>query len=153
MAGLLNISEMGALALHTMLQVANRKRQGYDDWLNVGDLAVDLQASRHTLHKVTKMLVQAGFLESARGPSGGVRLLARPQDIRIADIIEAVEGPLATGGCLFERRVCSPVAVCQFCGITADLQQSVWDYFTGTTLHDLVKRLPDGGESPESENT
>ncbi len=142
MAGLLNIGEMGALALHTMLQVAKRKRCRQDDWLNVGDLAVDLQASRHTLHKVTKMLVQAGFLESARGPSGGVRLLARPEDIRIIDIVEAVEGPLSASGCLFERRVCSPTSLCQFCGITSDLQEKIWEYFTKTTLHDLVERLP-----------
>ncbi len=147
MAGLLNISEMGALALHTMLQVANRKQQGFDSWLSVGDLAVDLHASRHTLHKVTKMLVQAGFLESTRGPSGGVRLRAEPRDIRIVDIIEAVEGPLAENGCLFERRVCSPGAVCQFCGITTDLQHQIWGYFVGTTLEDLVKRLPDAAET------
>lgn len=40
-------------------------------------------------------LRRAGLLESARGAGGGYRLATEPAQIRLADVIRAVEGPLA----------------------------------------------------------
>lgn len=140
MPGLLSVGEMGALALHSMLEIAKRGESG-DGWLSVSDLADSLSASRHTLHKVTKRLVTAGLLDSSRGPSGGVKLREKPSDIPLLKIIEAVDGEIGLGGCLFARRVCQPEAVCQFCGITSDLERMVHGYFASTTIADLIARM------------
>lgn len=43
----------------------------------------------------------AGIVESQRGSEGGYRLAREPHEIRLADVIRAVEGPLAT---IQERR-------------------------------------------------
>jgi Rrf2 family protein len=42
-----------------------------------------------------RTLVQRGLLESERGPSGGYRLNRPPNKITVADVIEALDGPIA----------------------------------------------------------
>ncbi len=41
-------------------------------------------------------LRQAGLVASQRGPDGGYRLDGKPEDITVADVIRAVDGPLAS---------------------------------------------------------
>lgn len=144
MPGILNMGEMGALALHTMLEVAKRRRENKVDWISVTELADILDASKHTLHKVSKRLVEAGLLDSSRGPLGGVKLSGDAGQVTLLEIIEAVEGQVNSTGCLFARRVCSTESICQFCGITQDLENVVRGYFATTTIADLAKRLIPG---------
>jgi Rrf2 family protein len=52
-----------------------------------------------TAQKLVSILTKAGLLRSARGTGGGI-MLARPAAaISVADIIEAVEGPIALTIC------------------------------------------------------
>ena len=46
------------------------------------------------LENILQQLRQADLVESTRGPHGGHRLAHPPQDIAIADVIRAVDGPL-----------------------------------------------------------
>jgi Rrf2 family protein len=46
------------------------------------------------LLKVLKPLVSARVLLSIKGPNGGYRLARAPGDISMADIVEAVDGPI-----------------------------------------------------------
>jgi Rrf2 family protein len=50
----------------------------------------------HFLENILGELRNAGIVRSHRGPDGGFRLAKPPEAITIADIIRAVEGPLAT---------------------------------------------------------
>ena len=44
-------------------------------------------------------LATSGLLTSARGASGGFALAKAPSEITLADIVEAVEGPIAMTVC------------------------------------------------------
>jgi FeS assembly SUF system regulator len=57
-----------------------------------------------TAQKLVSRLTAAGLLESARGTGGGVRLARPPAAISLADIVEAVEGPIALTTCVDEER-------------------------------------------------
>ncbi|MFZ0379739.1 MAG: Rrf2 family transcriptional regulator [Solirubrobacteraceae bacterium] len=48
------------------------------------------------LENILSELRVAGLVRSQRGPEGGYRLAKPPQQVTIADIIRAVEGPLAS---------------------------------------------------------
>ncbi|PYX07335.1 MAG: SUF system Fe-S cluster assembly regulator [Acidobacteria bacterium] len=64
-----------------------------------------------TVSKVLKTLLQSGFLVSHRGINGGYNLARGAQEISVAEIIAALEGPIAltecstdiSGLCDFER--------------------------------------------------
>jgi len=48
------------------------------------------------LENILNQLKSAGVVRSQRGPEGGWWLLRAPEDLTVADVIRAVEGPLAT---------------------------------------------------------
>ena len=52
-----------------------------------------------TAQKLMGRLASAGLLSSARGTGGGFRLAREANGISLADIIEAVEGPIAMTQC------------------------------------------------------
>lgn len=54
---------------------------------------------RPTVSKVMKDLARAGLLVSRRGAQGGFCLAREPARITLAEIIEAVEGPIALTEC------------------------------------------------------
>ena len=57
-----------------------------------------------TVQKLVSRLSSAGLLESTRGTGGGFRLSRPPASISLADIVEAVEGPIALTSCVEEGR-------------------------------------------------
>lgn len=57
-----------------------------------------------TAQKLMGRLAIAGLLRSTRGIGGGFRLARDPAQISLADIVEAVEGPIAMTACVEEGR-------------------------------------------------
>ena len=62
-------------------------------------LAEDTELSLSTVAKVLKELSRHGFLDSRRGVRGGYYLRHDAQTIRILDLIEALDGPIALTEC------------------------------------------------------
>jgi Rrf2 family protein len=63
-------------------------------------LAEETGVPQATAHKLVHTLVRAGLLHSLRGVGGGVKLARPAAAISLADIIEAVEGPIALTACV-----------------------------------------------------
>ena len=53
-----------------------------------------------------KQLARTGLLQSARGVSGGYGFARPPAGISMAEVIEALEGPIAVTGCVEEIGEC-----------------------------------------------
>lgn len=138
MTGVLNVGEMGALALHTMSELALLRTENAETRISVPQLAKRLVASTHTLHKVVTNLVAAGLIESVRGPNGGVRLLREANDISLLTIIEAVNRKVTGNRCLFTKPACPEGAPCPFTFLTRDLEEILGRYFSETTLEKLL---------------
>ncbi len=79
--------------------------------------AADLSAScalpLPTVSKLLKELAQDGLLESRRGTKGGYALARAADSISMADIIGAVEGPIALTDCIeADGAICEIEALC-----------------------------------------
>jgi len=59
-------------------------------------LADAQQIPLHFLENILGDLKQAGIVATRRGPEGGYRLARSPAEVSVADVIRAVEGPLAS---------------------------------------------------------
>ena len=68
--------------------------------LNATQLAEETGLPLPTVQKLVSKLSSAGLLESARGTGGGFRLARPAAAITLADIVEAVEGPIALTACV-----------------------------------------------------
>ncbi len=64
------------------------------------ELAAETGISLPTTQKLVSVLSKAGLIRSVRGSGGGIQLARPAAAITLADIIEAVEGPIAMTSCV-----------------------------------------------------
>jgi len=84
--------------------------------LSATDVAACTGVPLPTAQKLMGRLAAAGLLESARGSGGGFALARPAEDISLADIVEAVEGPIAMTACVEnggERHDCALESSCR----------------------------------------
>ena len=72
-------------------------------------LAALLELGAAYLNKQLQALVKAGIVASTSGPRGGFTLAKEPAQIRVLDIVEAIEGPASAFRCT-EIRQRGPLA-------------------------------------------
>ncbi|MCP3729571.1 SUF system Fe-S cluster assembly regulator [Sphingomonas sp. MG17] len=82
-----------------MLSAAAR-HCGISGRLNATVLSDETGLPLPTVQKLVSRLSSAGLIESARGTGGGFRLARPPATITLADIVEAIEGPIALTACV-----------------------------------------------------
>ncbi|HEY0116867.1 MAG TPA: Rrf2 family transcriptional regulator [Allosphingosinicella sp.] len=76
-------------------------------------LAAETGIPLPTAQKLTGRLAAAGLLVTARGAGGGFKLARPALAISLADIVEAVEGPIAMTICVDEsRHDCALTSAC-----------------------------------------
>ena len=63
------------------------------------ELAAATRVPVPTAEKVLKLLARADLLASHRGAHGGYSLVSTPEEVTVAAMIEAIEGPLALTEC------------------------------------------------------
>jgi FeS assembly SUF system regulator len=63
-----------------------------------------------TVAKILKLLAKGKLVESARGINGGYRLVQKPERISMADVIAALEGPVALTACVDGGDECCSIA-------------------------------------------
>ena len=92
----MRLSSMADYAVVAMVAAA---RHCGAQQVNAGQLAQETGLPAPTVQKLVSRLVSAGLLRSSRGIGGGLRLARPAAAINLADIIEAVEGPIALTTC------------------------------------------------------
>ena len=81
--------------------------------LSATELAGETGVPLPTAQKLMGQLAACGLLSSVRGAGGGFALARPPTDISLADIVEAVEGPIAMTVCSEGRNDCALDAHCR----------------------------------------
>lgn len=74
--------------------------------VSAGRLAEETGLPAPTVQKLVSRMTSAGLLRSSRGAGGGLRLARPAAAITLADIVEAVEGPIALTSCMEDSRAC-----------------------------------------------
>jgi Rrf2 family protein len=108
----------------------------------VRDVAGRQRIPLRFLEQIFQELKRAGLVESKRGPRGGFRLARSPDEVRLGDVIRAVEGPVALAPASARRRDRHAVADMREVAdaFLADLGRSVERCFDDVTLRDLCAR-------------
>lgn len=76
------------------------------------ELSLETHIAAPTVSKLLKKLSKAGLVESSRGATGGYRLSRPPEQTSIAQIVDAMEGPIAVTGCSVHGGGCNIQAHC-----------------------------------------
>jgi len=95
-------------------------------------IAQEEKIPAHFLAKILQELARKGMLSSNRGPSGGFALRVPASQIRLLDLVEALDGPA-----LAESLDEAPWALDSW----RDLHSRIMDYLERNTIADVVKAL------------
>ncbi len=79
---------------------------------NAGGLSAETHIPMPTVSKLLGVMSRGGLLTSHRGQSGGYMLARPPTDISVADIVGAVDGPIALTDCLTDDGDCGIESLC-----------------------------------------
>jgi FeS assembly SUF system regulator len=93
-----------SLADYAVVMLTAAARHQGDGWLSANVLADETGVPLATAQRLSGRLAAAGLLRSTRGSDGGFALARAAEDISLADIIEAVEGPIAMTSCVEQGR-------------------------------------------------
>ncbi len=133
----MRLSSMADYAVVTMSAAA---RHCGASRVNAGQLAVETGLPAPTVQKLVSRLVAAGLLKSTRGVGGGLRLARPAAAISLADIIEAVEGPIAMTSCGDGgRHDCTLEAACQMRPQWPQVNQAVRGALAQVSLTQLTQ--------------
>ncbi len=80
--------------------------EGRTDTVRAAEMAAALHSTPTYLPQVLRPLVRAGWLDSEPGPTGGYRLAGDLSTRSILELIEVVEGPIATEECVLRGGPC-----------------------------------------------
>lgn len=101
------------------------------------DLSSQLGLPGPYLAKILQGLVQAGILESVRGPKGGFRLTRPSHRITVGEVVAALEGPDAMEGCIMGFPTCGGDHPCPLHDAWGAVKAQVTTSMTEATIRDL----------------
>ncbi|MEE2775595.1 MAG: SUF system Fe-S cluster assembly regulator [Acidobacteriota bacterium] len=112
-------------------------------------LAREAWVSTATAAKILKVLARDGLLDSHRGANGGYALAREASRITVADIISAMEGPIAVTECVDDSPVeCSVQSVCQVRGGWQKINDAVRRALEEITLVDMAETIHSNEANP-----
>lgn len=120
-------------ALRTLMYLTTRSGRA-----TIAQVAELFDISVHHLAKVINALARLGYIRSIRGIGGGIELARRPEEIRLGDLIERLEGNLHLLECVETENVCAIQSFCKLKGVLADAERVQRDYLNGVTLLDVT---------------
>jgi FeS assembly SUF system regulator len=109
---------------------------------NARELAADAHLPLPTVRKILKHLAHHGILEAHRGVKGGFSLARRPQEVSVADVLGALEGPLGLTDCTAHSGDCRLEPVCIVRSNWKKINRVVLDALRRVSLAEMAQPLP-----------
>ena len=119
--------------------VLGKMAQNRGEMATAPDLADTTTLPQPTVAKILKLLAREGVLTSHRGTNGGYALDRDPSQITIAEVIAALDGPVALTACVdgVEGR-CGVENLCPMRGRWDKLNSAVRGALESVTLAEII---------------
>lgn len=124
------LTDYGVLVLNQLTDVGAIK-------LSTEDLVAATSLSLPTVRKVMKTLVDGGLVSAQRGANGGYRLARAASQIRMLDVVQAFEGPIALTDCAGHEQSCEIVESCSLSAKWGGVNELLVQFLIRVTLQDL----------------
>ena len=146
---MLKVSQKAEYALRAMIELALQRDRSGDALVSARSIAEAQQIPLRFLEQQLGALHKAGLVESFRGAGGGCRVARDPAGIRMADVIDAVEGPLYPMTCLDEHdHTCWQTGQCGLQELWGEVLLAIRQVLEKTTLAELAERHRRAAERP-----
>ena len=130
------ITTRGRYAIRVMLDLAE---QGGENFIPLKDIAERQEISKKYLEIIVKDMVAGGLILGASGKGGGYKLLRKPEEYNVGEILELMEGSLSPVACLANGRYeCERREKCETLPMWKEYDRMVHDFFYNKKLSDLL---------------
>ena len=109
---MLRLSKKADYALIAVKHLAVRGHRASQGASSAREIAEEYDVPIELMAKVLQRLVRHGLLQSHQGTHGGYRLARGPALISVADVIQAIEGPVAVTACTTNDGQCEQFSKC-----------------------------------------
>jgi Rrf2 family nitric oxide-sensitive transcriptional repressor len=120
-------------ALRTMMYLTARSGRA-----TIAQVAELFGISAHHVAKVVNLLARLGYVRSIRGIGGGIELACQPEEVRLGDFVEALEGDMHLLDCVDAEQVCVIQSFCKLKGVLAEAERVQIEYLNSVTLRDVT---------------
>jgi Rrf2 family transcriptional regulator, iron-sulfur cluster assembly transcription factor len=134
----MKLSTKGRYAVMALADIALHASRGP---VALATVAERQDISLDYLEQLFLKLRKAGLVDSARGPGGGYRLARDAEDIRISEIVLAVDEPLQVTRCIGDAiEGCTHGEKCLTHDLWSALGRQIYGFLSAVTLGDVVNR-------------
>ena len=131
---------LSSLADYAVVMMSAAARHCGGSRINAAVLAEETGIPLPTVQKLVSRLSAAGLLRSVRGAGGGFGLARPAAAVTLADIIEAVEGPIAMTSCVDSgKHDCGMEGACRVQPHWPVVNQAVRGALAGVSLNALAE--------------
>jgi Rrf2 family cysteine metabolism transcriptional repressor len=138
-SGAVAFSTKGEYGVRLMVQLGRRHGTGP---ASLAEMAADEDLPRAYLEQLVMSLRDAGLVASTRGAHGGYELTRAPQDIRMSEVLRALEGPIAPMLCATDdpehALTCDRSSRCTVNVLWVRVRDAISGALESMTLADLV---------------
>jgi len=133
----MKLSTKGRYGTRALVELARHYGEGL---VQLKDVAQKQQLSLQYLERLMAPLTVAGLVHSTRGIKGGFQLAKNPEEIKLSDIVEAMEGPIVPVDCVGHPGTCERSGTCASRDVWTEVQCAIYEVLNSITLAELLKR-------------
>lgn len=134
----MRISTKGIYALEIVTDIAMHTEEHAESLKNI---AIRRNLSQKYLERIVKTMKDCGIVTSSRGAYGGYKLSREPEDIKVIEVLNAVEGELAPVDCLTRETECGiDCNCCPTRAVWAGMWHLIQDVAGEVTIKDITER-------------
>ncbi len=124
-------------AVRALIYLADNKNERI---VPVPELVDELGITRPFLRKIMQLLAKAGVIESYKGNKGGFRLIKKPDDVYLIDLVEIFQGDFSLNECLLNKDICPNKGNCILKDRVDDIEEKVRLELESIDLSSLIKK-------------
>ena len=149
-SGSLHFSTRGEYGVRLMVELARHYGSGP---VSLSEMAEHEQLPRPYLEQLVVSLREGGLVTSTRGAHGGYELARSPADIRMYEVITALEGPITPMTCASadpnHPETCQRAGCCNVEPLWRRVRDAIVEALDSMTLEELAQPVPGGPAHPE----
>jgi len=112
---------------------------GADALQNTATIAAATHLPEPSVAQILKSLNKAGLVSSVRGAAGGYKIAHSADDVTVADIVVAMEGPIALTACVdVGEAACGLSSICAVSGRWTHVNTAIETALDNVTLRDMM---------------
>lgn len=132
----MRITRAGEYAVRCVLYMAGREK---NQIISRKEISKDMDIPDQFLGKIAQQLARSGFLEIIQGAKGGYRLLRKPEDITLLDVVEAVSGEIFLNDCIMNPSSCTRSRSCAVNAVWEKAREQLRTTLRDATFDKLIK--------------